>query len=240
MRQASALAELLAARDAEPVVIPAIEIVPPASYAALDEALQNLQHFDWAIFTSANAVEVFAARRVNKVAPAKIAAIGPATGKAIEALGLHVDLLPEKFVAESLVEALANLAAGKRVLLIRAEEARDVLPDALNGVGVEVTIAPAYRNRVPDASITAIRELLGDVKKHPDMITLTSTSTMRSLLTMLDASEITLPKEIPLASIGPITSEAVREAGYVPAIEAREATIPALVEAVARYFEGKS
>lgn len=252
-RQASELAAELEALGATPITIPTIEIAPPASYAVLDDALSRLDTFDWLLFTSANAVEIFA-QRVKGVPHlraegtmvgsssrpatlrAKIAAIGPATAKAIEAIGLNVDLIPPRSIAESLAETLALQASGKRILLVRAEEARDVLPDALTRAGAELTIASAYRNQVPASSIPAIRELFTRSEDYPDAITLTSASTARSLIALLEASELTLPAGIPLASIGPITSQALGELGYEPTIEAGEATIPALVQALVHLF----
>lgn len=233
-RQSSVLAGQLAALGATPIAIPAIEIAPPASYITLDRSLAALDTFDWLLFTSANAVDVFAARRNPSLLPKQIAAIGPATAKAIEALGLRVDLLPPRYVAESFAEALAPHAAGKRMLLIRAEEARDVLPEAL--AGAHLTIAPAYRNQVPASSIPAVRDLFSAPELYPDAITLTSASTARSLIALLETANLALPRTIALASIGPVTTAAIRELGYSPTIEAEEATIPALIEAIRQHF----
>ena len=238
-RQSSTLAEQLAVAGATPIVIPAIEIAPPASYDVLDQSLAVLSTFDWLLFTSANAVDVFAARRDPSMLPKNIAAIGPATAKAIESLGLTVDLLPSRYVAESFAEALIPNAAGKRILLIRAEEARDVLPEALTSAGAQLIIAPAYRNRVPEASIPAIRDLFSLPERYPDIITLTSASTARSLSALLDAAGLALPHDIKLASIGPVTTAAIRELGYEPAVEAQEATIQALVDAVRHHFAAR-
>ncbi len=235
-RQSSTLAEQLAVAGAIPIVIPAIEISPPASYEVLDKSLAILDTFDWLLFTSANAVDIFAARRDPLLLPKNIAAIGPATAKAIEALGLTVELLPPRYIAESFAESLIPHAAGKRILLIRAEEARDVLPEALTAAGAQLTIAPAYRNQVPETSIPAIRDLFSMPERYPDIITLTSASTARSLMALLEAAGLTLPRGIAFASIGPVTTAAIRELGYEVAVEAREATIPALVDAVRHYF----
>lgn len=233
--QASALASQLEAQGAIAISVPAIEIVPPNSYDALDEALASLQSFDWLIFTSANAVEVFAARYKGTVA-ACIAVIGPSTAKAVVAAGLKVDLMPGRYVAEALAERLVPLAAGKRALLVRAEEARDILPQALRTAGCDLTIAAAYRNQVPDSSIPLMRALLSSPGTYPDAMTLTSASSVRSLATLLEASGLVIPQGVVLASIGPITTQAARDLGYEPAVEAQEATIPALVDALAGYF----
>jgi uroporphyrinogen-III synthase len=235
-QQSSDLAARLEALGAIPILIPTIEIVPPESYTALDNALEQLDTFDWILFTSANAIEVFAQRRVPGLAPKRLAVIGPATAKAAQAIGLQVDLIPPRYVAESLADALSPQVAGCRVLLIRAVEARDVLPESLTQAGAFVTVAPAYGNQIPATSVSMIKEVFDSPKHYPDAIPLTSASTARSLVALLNASNLTLPQGVALASIGPITSEAIRDLGYEPAIEATEATVPALIEALEKYF----
>jgi uroporphyrinogen-III synthase len=243
-QQASELAAQLEALGAEILLIPTIELAPPSSYTALDAALASLPSFDWLLFTSANAVHAFHERAQLKQfnpAPPRIAAIGPATAKAVESIGLHVDLIPAKYVAESLAESLLLHAAGSSFLLVRAEEARDLLPDSLTAAGAQVTIAPAYRNLTPSDAIPALERLFasGGVPPAesvaPGIITFTSSSTARNLIALLDAADLQLPPDIVLASIGPITSATLRELGYVPALEAAEPTIPALVAAIVAY-----
>lgn len=237
-RQASDLAARLEALGASPILIPTIEIVAPESYAPLDAALAELETFDWVLFTSANAVEVFGQRRDPSRLPRKIAVIGPATARAVQGIGLEADLIPPKYVAESLADALAPEARGGRILLIRAAEARDVLPEALTTAGASVTIAEAYRNQTPAESIPALRQLFGAPGEYPDAITFTSASTARNLIALLDAAAVTLPSSVALVSIGPITSQALRELGYTPRIEAAEPTIDALVQSLGDYFDG--
>jgi len=235
-QQSSDLAARLEALGAVPLLIPTIEIIPPESYAPLDNALKQLDVFDWILFTSANAIEVFSQRRIPGLVPKRVAVIGPATAKAANALGLHVDLIPPRYVAESLAETLSPQVAACRILLVRAAEARDVLPELLVEAGAFVTVAPAYRNQIPATSISLIREVFDSSGRYPDAVTLTSASTARSLVALLNASGLTLPPCVALASIGPITSEAIRDLGYEPAIEATEATIPALISAVEKLF----
>jgi uroporphyrinogen-III synthase len=235
-RQASDLSRQLEALGAIPISVPSIEVVPPANFAVLDDALSRLGSFDWLVFTSANAVEVFAERRDPTQRPKKIAVIGPATARAVEAIGLDVNLVPPRYVAESLADVLISSAAGKQILLVRAEEARDVLPEALLQAGAKLTLAPAYRNQIPASSIPAIREVFARKEDYPDAVTLTSASTVRSLLSLLETSGLVLPAGVPLASIGPITSKALRDLGYQSTIEAKESTIPALVDALVQYF----
>lgn len=238
--RASELAALLQNEGAVILSIPTIEIVPPESFVALDEALSHLDDFEWVVFTSVHAVEVFGERRKSDSTPKKIAVIGPATARAVEKIGMRVSLVPPSYIAESLAESLVSQAAGTRVLLIRATEARDILPTMLIRAGTSLTVVEAYRNRIPEESIPRLRELFGSTVNYPDVITFTSASTARNLKTVLDAAGIALPTSIALASIGPITSEAIRDLGLEPTVEADEPTIPDLARAIVRYLGRKS
>jgi uroporphyrinogen-III synthase len=237
--QASDLAAQLEALGATPILIPTIELLPPASFAALDAALTCLRTYNWLIFTSPNAVEAFHRRaqflHLTQL-PQKIAVIGPATLNAANAIGLTVDLIPPRYIAESLAEALLPEAPGKSFLLVRAAEARDILPETLAAAGATVTIAEAYRNQLPPDSIPALQALFISPGHYPDAITFTSASTARNLIALLEAANLTLPPDITLASIGPITSETLRELGHPPTIEAAEPTIPALIESLLSYL----
>ena len=235
--QASALAVKLAELGAEPILIPTIAILPPEDDVLLTQALAELDRFDWLIFTSANAVEVFAQRLERGRPHPKIAAIGPATAQALAQHGLAVALMPESFVAESLAEALLPHAPGARMLLLRAAVARDHLPEALTSAGASVTIVEAYRTVVPAASVAALGELFADPTRYPDAVTFTSASTANNLADLLRVENRTLPAAIVRASIGPITSRAMRDLGWPPTVEARESTIPSLVEALAEHFK---
>lgn len=235
--QASELAARLEEGGATVVAIPTIEIVAPESYAALDTALERLESYDWLLFTSANAVEVFAKRRNLSLVPRRIAVVGPATAKAVREIGLSVDLCPPKYIAESLAEALAPEASGKQVLLVRAAEARDVVPEALTAAGALVTVVEAYRTRLPQESIPALQQLFRSSESPPDAITFTSASTARNLFAVLEAAGVALSSGVALASIGPITSRALREFGYTAMIEAAEPTLAALVEAMEQHFK---
>ena len=257
--QASDLAARLEALGAAPILIPTIEIVPPGSYALLDASLAQLESYDWLLFTSANAVEAFHQRRQtlnlakNPAAPdpdfgtpdtarhrsPKIAVIGPATARAVQGIGLPVDLIPPSYVAESLVEALVPEASGKRILLVRAAEARDILPEALTAAGATVTIAGAYRNQIPHESIPALRRLFASPASYPDAITFTSASTARNLIALLESADLDLPANITLASIGPITSQTLRDLGRSPHLEAAEPTIAALIQTLTQHFQPK-
>ena len=238
--QASGLAAQLEALGATAVTIPTIEIVPPASFAALDAALTCLRTYDWLLFTSANAVEAFH-RRAQLLhltqLPKHIAVIGPATLNAANSIGLTVDLIPPRYIAESLAEALLPEAPGKSFLLVRAAEARDHLPETLTTAGATVTIAEAYRNQLPPDSIPALKALFASPEHYPDAITFTSASTARNLCGLLEAANLTLPANITLASIGPITSEALRNLGHEPTLEALMPTIESLVQSLLEKFK---
>jgi uroporphyrinogen-III synthase len=266
--QASELADHLRALGADPILIPTIELTAPTSFATFDAALNNLATFHWLIFTSANAVESFHHRLTAlstlyplPSGPTKIAAIGPATARALTAIGLTPTLIPPQAIAESLTETLLPHAlqldgTPTRFLLIRAEEARDHLPQTLRAAGAEVTIAPAYRTIIPTGSIDAIRSLFTDPKNYPDAITFTSSSTARNLFDLLKAADITLQKKYvilsaakdPLhqpqtpviASIGPITTATLRDLGHPPQVEATEATTSSLAENLVNYLRSNN
>lgn len=216
--------------------LPTIEIIPPESYAPLDRALEQLDHFDWIVFTSIHAVEVFLRRRNPAIPTRRIAVIGPATAKAVEQAGLSVSLLPPRYIAESLAEALVPVVSGARVLMIRAAEARDVIPSALGEAGAEVTLVEAYRNQIPPDAPANIKQIFQPSLNPPDIITFTSASTVRNLATLLETAHLSLPAGIVLASIGPITSQTMRDRGMEPVVEASEATILALVQAISNYL----
>jgi uroporphyrinogen-III synthase len=237
--QASELAERLRAFDAIPILIPTIEIGPPTAWAALDGAVAGIEDFDLVAFTSANAVDSFQrrARLLQRTPiPRRIAVVGPATARAVESIGLRTDVMPPTFTAESLANTLAQEAAGRSILLVLAEEAPSTLHDALESFGARVTIAPAYRNRIPAGSLAAITALFAEPSSHPDAVTFTSASTATNLLALCHAAAVHLPVKVIRASIGPVTSRALCELGLPPHIEAAEPTIPALVAALGAYF----
>ena len=237
--QASALVALLEAKGAEAIQVPTIELVAPESWCGLDAALACIRSYDWLVFTSANAVYAYVERaRVLGVMPQarRVAVIGPGTGRAVRESGLagEVDLMAERYVAEGLAEALVPHAPGASMLLVRAAEARDVLPEALAASGAEVTIAAAYRTVVPAGSGELLRELFRG--SPPDAITFTSASTVRNLEALMVEAGVGIPEGVVLASIGPITSGALREVGWAATVEAREATMWGLVGALVRHF----
>ena len=174
------------------IEIPFIEIRRPSSYRPLDSALQNLATYDWLILTSVNGVEALFERIGKKkrldasaLAHLKIAAIGPATKSAIEQHGLHVAVTPKEYVAEAVVAALHRRVKGKRVLLVRAKVARDVIPHELRKAGAQVDVVEAYETVAPKSSEKRLRALLGGRTNKPHAITFTSSSTVRNFVGLL-------------------------------------------------------
>lgn len=238
--QAGRLSEELRERGAEVIEIPAIEIVPPKSYEPLDAALGNLSQYRWLILTSANAVEALrgrtAAAGIDAAAFAgvEIAAVGSATARALEELGLRVAVTPEEYVAESLVEALGERTRGQRVLLARAAVARDAIPDALRAGGAAVDVADAYRTVIPEDSVSAIRIIFAAGGRAPDAVTFTSSSTVTNFGSLLREAGVVAPAGMRAVSIGPVTSRTLREQGWEAAAEADPHDLGGLVEAVIR------
>jgi uroporphyrinogen-III synthase len=237
--QAGQLTASLAALGAEVIEIPAIEIVPPDSFASMDAALGNLDRYQWLILASANAVRAMrdrlAALNLTVASPSslKIAAVGPATAQAVEAMGLSVTLTPPEYVAESLASALSDQVSGARVLILRAAVARDVIPDALRAAGAQVDVVEAYRTAVPEESSRLIVELFSGSQPLPDAATFTSSSTVINFFRLMQDIGIEHPPaSLRAVSIGPITSQTLRNHGWEPAAEADPHTVQGLVNAV--------
>jgi uroporphyrinogen-III synthase len=243
-KQAGALSSQLRELGCGVIEIPFIEIRKPSSYKPLDTALRNLAGYDWLILTSVNGVEALFARlgklKLNRGALShlKIAAIGPATKKAIEAHDVHVQVTPKEYVAESVVSALHRRVKGKRILLVRAKVARDVIPRELRKAGASVDVIEAYETVAPESSRKRLQAALTSARR-PHAITFTSSSTVKNFVGLLGlrAARAALKKSGPergihSASIGPVTSATLRELGLPVDIEAREYTIPGLVAAL--------
>jgi uroporphyrinogen-III synthase len=244
-KQAGALSSALRDLGCTVIEIPFIEIRPPRSYKPLDAALRTLTMYDWLILTSVNGVgalfERMKTKRVDSSAlrHLKIAAIGPATKKAIEARGLTVTVTPKEYVAESVVRALRRRVVNKRVLLVRARVARDVIPRELRKAGAAVDVVEAYETVVPQASAQRLRDLLANDRRRPHAITFTSSSTVRNFVQLLGlrSARAVLKKQgshngVHSTSIGPVTSATLREFGLPVDIEAKEYTVPGLVAAI--------
>ena len=239
--QAGALSSGLCKLGADVIEIPFIEIRKPRSYRPLDSALKNLREYDWLILTSVNGVEAVWDRlrklrlTEKELAQLQVAAIGPATKKSIEKRGVHVDVVPNEYVAESVVARLCDRIAGRRVLLARAKVARDVIPRELRKLGALVDVVEAYETVIPRASRARLRAVLKDPKRRPHVITFTSSSTVRNFVALLAGKNTRATRAlrgIRLASIGPVTSSTLRELGLPVDIEAKEYAIPGLINAI--------
>jgi uroporphyrinogen III methyltransferase/synthase len=230
-QQAGELVRKLELLGAVPLVLPAVEILPPDDWSEVDARLARLGEYDWLVFTSANGVQSFLGRLrvlgrdLRSLGGLKLAAIGPGTAEALRGYHLDADLIPAEFRSENLAAALAEKAAGKRILLARADRGRDVLRTELSKVASVDEVA-VYRQ--VDADLKSLS--LADV----DFISLTSSNIARALLRSLDEPERERIRsgELRLVTISPVTSAAVSELDYPIAAEAREYTIDGLVSAL--------
>ena len=242
--QAGGFSSRLRKLGARVIELPFIEIREPRSYEPMDRALKNLCDYDWLIVTSVNGVDAFW-RRLRKLHITRkqldhlrVAAIGPATRKAIENGGLRVEVVPKEYVAESVVESLRPHVRGQRVLLTRARVARDVIPRELRKLGAKVDVVEAYDTAAPSNSRVPLRALLKDPKRRPHVITFTSSSSARNFVSLLGQHLRYLrsgPRSgarIRMASIGPVTSSTLLDLGLPVDIEAEEYTIPGLIRAI--------
>jgi uroporphyrinogen-III synthase len=238
--QAGALSSELRKLGATVLEIPFIEIRHPRSFKSLDSALLNLGSYDWLILTSVNGVEAMCERLLalgltNKnLKHLRIAAIGPATSKAIEQRGIKVNVVPKEYVAESVVRSLRRRVKGKRVLLVRAKVARDIIPRELRKAGAHVDVVEAYETVVPKSSRARLRSVLRSPRQRPHVITFTSSSTVRNFVGLMGGRSAVVLDGISLASIGPVTSSTLRDFGFRADIAAREFTIPGLVDSIVR------
>lgn len=244
-KQAGVLSSALRELGCKVIEIPFIEIRKPSAHKPLDTSLRNLATYDWLILTSVNGVEALFERMAKKkiklsaLAHVKIAAIGPATRKAIEEQGLRVTVTPKEYIAESVVSALRGRVRGKHVLLVRAKVARDVIPRELRKAGAAVDVVEAYETVIPKSSEKRLRAALSSRHK-PDAITFTSSSTVKNFVSLLGlrgaraALKKSRDRGVRSASIGPVTSATLREFGLPVDIEARKYMIPGLVEAIVK------
>jgi uroporphyrinogen-III synthase len=241
--QARELSAQLRGRGATVLEIPFIEIRPPQSFKPLDQALQRHHSYDWLILTSVNGVATLFDRlaklRIEReeLSHLNVAAIGPATRAAIERQGLLVQLTPRKYIAEAVVARLRDKVEGKQVLLVRAKVARDLIPSELRKAGAQVDVIEAYETVLPSASRTRLLSALKSEKRRPHIITFSSSSMATNFLELAGekVAYSGVLDEIALASIGPVTSATLRKLNLPVAIEAKEYTIPGLVNAIVEY-----
>ena len=242
--QAGELSRELESLGAEVLEFPTIKIQPPGDFGPLDAAIHDLDSFGWIIFTSANGVAAFVERLGYhgldlRAVPrdAKLAAIGPATADAVRAAGLRVDVVPEEYRAEALLQALLDGSpAGGKVLIPRAKVAREVLPEKLREAGMEVVVPPAYETVPSEEGKDELKEKLSS--GGVDCVTFTASSTVDSFVGAFGEEAGELVSNTRVACIGPITAETARGYGIRVDVEATEYTIPGLVRAVAGFFAG--
>ncbi len=241
-QQASSFLQKLRELGANAIAFPTIATAPPESWEPLDQALEELNSYQWLIFTSVNGVAFFEQRLhargldTRALGGLKVAAIGPATADRLREMGIVPDFVPSEYRAEGVVEGLKDQARpGTRMLLPRAAEAREVLPDELRKVGVTVDVAPAYRTILPNERSEEVAQLLLDGKV--DLVTFTSSSTVSNLARMFpgQASLAELLKSTHVACIGPITAKTAGKHQLNIDIQADEYTLDGLTQAIVAF-----
>jgi uroporphyrinogen III methyltransferase/synthase len=238
-KQAGALSSQLRALGADVLEIPTIRIAPPTDLREFAELVQDAHIYDWIVFTSPNGVEAFFEifyklyDDAREIGGAKIAAIGPATAQRVKDFHLHVDLQPEEAVAEAVVREFQKLGGVEnlRILLARAEKARDVLPKVLSKLGAIMDEAFAYRTEPETRDLTGARRRFSE--EGADLITFTSSSTVENFL----ALGLPWPKGMQVVSIGPITSKTARDHGLKVNVEAKRHDIEGLVDAIRNFYQ---
>jgi len=237
--QTSSFNEALVKLGAVPIVIPTIEIVPPSSFAELDQAIARLDHIDFLLLTSVNAVNAFFDRLerlgldVHALINLQTVAVGPKSAAALAERGVHVELVPEDYRAEGVVALLRDRVSGKRLLYPRAALARDLIPKELRAAGAEVIAPVAYTSTNP---VGAADRLQHAITEGLDLLTFTASSTVRNFVQLLSANDLSLARQVPAASIGPLTSKTARELGFNVAVEPASSTLDDLVVAIEAFF----
>ncbi len=240
--QALAFVEEIEKLGGEVVEFPTIEILPLESCEALDQAIDNIESYQWIIFTSANGVKFFfnrffeLGREIGALKEIRIAAIGPQTGKELKARSICADLVPGEYRAEAILEELKKHGVrGKRILLPRAAEAREILPETLREWGAELDVVEVYRTvgSKSDSSSLGSRIRAGNI----DMVTFTSSSTVRYFAALFPGENVSeLLASTAVGCIGPITQKTAEEMGVRVDLVAGEYTVHGLTRAIVDYF----
>jgi uroporphyrinogen-III synthase len=234
--QAEEFAALIRRRGGDPVIFPTIRLVPPEDSGPLDRALSRLPSFDWILFASANAARFFCGRAAEAGVSrppkgVRVASIGPGTSRELERLGFSADLTAFRHTAEGLVEVLRGEGiAGKRFLLPRPLEGREVIPGEIGRQGGTVEEVVVYRNGLPGKDERAAREIM---EKPPDVCTFASPSAFRNFFLLLgesEASEVLMRSRI--AAIGEVTARAVAKKKFAVDIMPEKYTLEGMVEAI--------
>jgi uroporphyrinogen III methyltransferase/synthase len=240
--QASATAEAIRRRGADPIVIPSIEIGAPPDPEALRAAARNVHNYDFCLFTSANGVECFfdalseVGRDARAFASCRVGAIGPKTAQALVPHGIRADLVAQEYVGEALARAILDVGGVRRVLIPRALVAREELPELLRAGGMTVDVVPAYQTRPAGGKHKdRLTGLLSEGEL--DVVLFTSSSTVDSVLELLGAEGVSLLSRVTLACIGPITAATAQRHGLEVAVTAETFTVEGLLDALERHYQ---
>ena len=237
--QSAELVRALEELGAEVLLLPMVRFTGPPESFELDRAIGALEEFDWLVFTSANAVRFFLARCRElgrwPQAPLRLAVVGPATRDALEAEGLQAAVAPREFRGQALAAEIGGEVAGRRILLPRSDQAGGELPELLRAAGALVTGVVAYATAPPDSLDAPALEAL--VRGQADALAFFSPSAFRHFAESFGRDALRrLTARVALAAVGPVTAAAIRQAGLPVAVEAADATTPALVAALERHF----
>jgi uroporphyrinogen III methyltransferase/synthase len=244
--QSGELVKLLSELGAACLECPLIKVVPIEENLPLDQCIENLSSYDWIVFTSVNGVDLFfealfskQGKDIRSLNHLKTAAIGPATQKRMFDFGIKSDIVPKTYKAESLIEAFLNeRIKSKKILLPRARQARSILPEELTNMGACVDDVAAYCTEPDGENSELLLSRLRD--KHVDMVTFTSSSTVKNFYSIIPANDIHLLMDgVIVACIGPITAETAKKLGFNVDIISEESTIQGLCDAIVTYFRLK-
>ncbi len=239
--QAREFAEALKRSGVKVLTVPTIKIVPPASFGALDRAINAIEAYDWVIFTSANAVQFFAARfralgkNSKTLKTTHTIAIGPATARAMRQENIPVTRTSEFYVAESVLKLMPR-PRGLKILIPRAKEAREILPEVLKKRGAKVDAVTTYETVLEDSGADVLRQALD--RNKIDCVTFTSSSTVKGFFRMIGprANKIIKNKNIVAASIGPVTTGTLKSYGWRPKIIAQKPLTKFLAREIIKYY----
>jgi len=245
-KQAETVARSIEELGGDVIDFPTIEICPPESFAEFDAALDKLNLYDWVIFTSVNSVEPFLERlklrgeTAEALSAHKVGAIGAETAKRLEAARIRASLVPERYQAEGILDAISpEEICGKRVLIPRAAEAREILPATLRKWGAVVDVVVAYRTELPRLDVRPLSDLL--VERKVDVITFTSSSTVRNFVRLFGGRKLDeIARGSTIACIGPITAATVEELGGRADIVADQFTVKDMLRAIVEHFQTSS
>jgi len=246
--QAGEAAELLREKGAEPVIVPTIVIGPPGDPTLAERALLHMERYDWIAFTSQNGVErsleflvgAGQGQDAGRLGSAKVAAVGPATAAALTRQGISVDLIARESQGDGLAKEMLRVFQGpRRVLLLRAEVAREALPETLRAAGCTVDVVPVYATRPAPGLAATLAGLFAEGGPRLDAALFSSSSTVTHVCDALGKRAQALLGGVVIASIGPATSETARTRGLRVDVEASPHTLPALIDALEASFAPK-